>query len=48
MFSDDGARQAPSVCATKEISMLEALLLFTLIGAAVVLITGAIDHVRGG
>jgi hypothetical protein len=36
------------VCVTKEISMLEAFLLITLIGTTVTLIAGAIDDATGG
>ena len=45
--SISSAHAKRGVCAFKEISMLEAFLLMTLIGAAVCLITGAVDHVRG-
>jgi hypothetical protein len=36
------------LCATKEISMLEAFFVFTFIGAIACLITGAVDNERGG
>jgi hypothetical protein len=47
MASISSAHAKRGVCAFKEISMLEAFFLMTLIGAAGCLITGAIDHVRG-
>jgi hypothetical protein len=42
------SRATRDVCATQEISMLEAFFLVTLIGAVACLIAGAIDDARGG
>jgi hypothetical protein len=47
-FVPKTARAKRGVCATKEISMLAAFFLITLIGATVCLITGAIDDEQSG